>query len=167
MNSFYAQRGVGMIEVLIAILVLAIGALGFAGVQLVAMQNAENANHRSSAMLIAQDAVERIQANSDALSEYTSARSVVVPTSAPAQACTGQCDISQLDLDQLAWVANQSLPNGLIKIDGCDFNGLTCVVLNWGERDGNDNANDIDSCMSSSGINVSEESNCLVMEFSR
>jgi len=167
MNAAYTQRGVGMIEVLIAILVLAVGALGFAGVQLVAMQNAENANHRSAAMLIAQDAVERIQSNPGAIDDYISARSVAVPTAAPTQACTGSCDISQLDLAQLAWVANQTLPNGLIKIDGCDFSGLTCVVVNWGERQEGDNANSIDSCMSASGINVSDESNCLVMEFSR
>lgn len=58
-----AQAGVSMVEVLIAVLVLAVGALGFAGVQVVAMQKSEDANYRSAAMLIAQDAVERIQAN--------------------------------------------------------------------------------------------------------
>ena len=57
-----AQAGVSMVEVLIAVLVLAVGALGFAGVQVVAMQKSEDANYRSAAMLIAQDAVERIQA---------------------------------------------------------------------------------------------------------
>ena len=161
----YAQQGISMIEVLIAILVLAVGALGFAGVQVVAMQKAENANYRSSAMLIAQDAVERIQANSAALDDYLDSDPVATPTTSPTQKCASDCTVSALDLAQLAWSADRSLPNGQIKIDECDFNGQTCVVLNWGEQE--EDVNSIEDCTSDNGINLSEAANCLVMEFSR
>ncbi|MBA6418183.1 type IV pilus modification protein PilV [Pseudomonas sp. 5Ae-yellow] len=160
-----SQIGIGMIEVLIAVLVLAVGALGFAGVQLVAMQKSEDANYRSAAMLIAQDAVERIQANSAKIDDYRRSGAIATPASAPSQTCGAGCDVSGLDLSQLAWSASQTLPNGQIKIDDCDFNGLTCVVLNWGERDGA--ANSIDACTSIDGVNLAEDSNCLVMEFVR
>lgn len=160
-----AQQGISMIEILIAILVLAVGALGFAGVQVVAMQKSENANYRSSAMLIAQDAVERIQANTEALDEYLAADPIEIPETTPQQACTGDCSISALDRSQLAWTVDRNLPNGLIKIDDCEFNGMTCVVLNWGERAGE--GNDIADCTSNDGINLSDDANCLVMEFSR
>lgn len=153
-----------MIEVLIAIIVLAVGALGFAGIQVVAMQKSENANYRSSAMLIAQDAVERIQSNPGELSDYLNGTPIPVPTTAPQQACTGICDISNLDRTQLAWAASQSLPNGRIKIDDCSFNGMSCVVLNWGEQS---DANNVNGCMNASGINLADTANCLVMEFSR
>ncbi|WVM94174.1 type IV pilus modification protein PilV [Halopseudomonas pachastrellae] len=112
-----------MVEVLIAVLVLAVGALGFAGVQVVAMQKSEDANYRSAAMLIAQDAVERIQANAAEIADYRNGTAIVTPSSAPAQTCGNGCDVVDLDLAQLAWAANQTLPNGLIKIDSCDFNG--------------------------------------------
>ena len=41
------QRGVGLIEVMMALLVLAIGVLGYAGMQLTALKAAEDANNRS------------------------------------------------------------------------------------------------------------------------
>jgi len=159
------QRGVGMLEVLIALLVLAVGALGFAGVQMVAMQKSEDANYRSTAMLIAQDAVERIQANPSELADYLSDDPVETPEDVPDQTCSNDCDISALDLSQLAWAASRGLPNGQIKIDGCEFNGLTCVVVNWGGRAAGGNG--IDDCMNDDGINLSEDANCLVLEFSR
>ena len=160
-----AQAGVSMVEVLIAVLVLAVGALGFAGVQVVAMQKSEDANYRSAAMLIAQDAAERIQANAAKIADYRNGAAIATPASLPAQTCGGDCDVADLDLAQLAWAASQTLPNGQVKIDSCDFNGLTCVVLNWGERDGG--ANSIDACTSGAGVNLSEDANCLVMEFVR
>ncbi len=153
-----------MLEVLIALLVLSIGALGFAAIQLVAMQHAEDANYRSYAMLIAQDAVERIQSNPDDVESYLSATPPSPPATAPNQACT-KCAATD-DMAQLAWSASQSLPNGRIKIDECDFNGMYCVVLNWGDK-AEDGAKNIDACMTGAGINSSMDSNCLVMEFSR
>ncbi|SDT92451.1 type IV pilus assembly protein PilV [Halopseudomonas salegens] len=149
-----------MIEVLIAIVVLAVGALGFAGVQVVAMQKSENANYRSNAMLIAQDAVERMQANSEDIDGDGYLQGAIELDGTPDQTCASSCDIVDLDTQQLAWSANQSLPNGEIMIAECAFNGLNCVVLSWGEQD-------IDACMTADGINLSDDANCLVMEFGR
>lgn len=61
------QSGFSMIEVLIAVLILAVGLLGVAGVQVVSMQNTANANLRSQATILAQDMAERIRANGNAL----------------------------------------------------------------------------------------------------
>ncbi len=60
------SRGFTMIEVLIAVLILAIGLLGVAGVQLLSMQQTSNANVRSQVTLYAQDIAERIRANGGA-----------------------------------------------------------------------------------------------------
>ena len=65
------QRGVGLIEVLIALLVLAIGVLGYAGMQLTALKAAEDANNRAQATLLGQDALERFLANETAMATYT------------------------------------------------------------------------------------------------
>ena len=116
-------------------------------------------------MLIAQDAVERIQANTAALNEYLAVDPVKVPENPPEQACADACSISALDLSQLAWTVDRSLPNGKIKIDDCEFNGMKCVVLNWGNQE--EGVNNIADCTSNNGINLADDANCLVMEFSR
>ncbi|MDO6443952.1 MULTISPECIES: type IV pilus modification protein PilV [unclassified Marinobacter] len=60
------QRGFTMIEVLISILVLAIGLLGVAGVQLVSMQQTVNSTLRSEATMYAQTVAERLRSNGGA-----------------------------------------------------------------------------------------------------
>ncbi len=57
------QGGFSIVEVLIAVLILAIGLLGVAGVQLASLQQTTSANLRSQATLYAQDAAERINAS--------------------------------------------------------------------------------------------------------
>ncbi|MBK1888113.1 MULTISPECIES: type IV pilus modification protein PilV [Marinobacter] len=57
------QRGFTMIEILVAVLVLAIGLLGVAGVQLVSMQQTVNSTLRSEATMYAQTVAERLRAN--------------------------------------------------------------------------------------------------------
>jgi len=52
-----------MIEVLVAVLVLAIGLLGVASVQLLSMQQTSNANLRSQVTLHIQDMAEQLRAN--------------------------------------------------------------------------------------------------------
>ncbi len=57
-----ASHGFSMIEVLVALLILAIGLLGVAGVQVISMQNTANANLRTQATIHAQDMAEQIRA---------------------------------------------------------------------------------------------------------
>jgi len=60
-----------MIEVLVAVLVLAVGLLGVAGVQLVSMQQTVNSTLRSEATMHAHTVVERLRSNGDATSLST------------------------------------------------------------------------------------------------
>ncbi|WFM70966.1 type IV pilus modification protein PilV [Halomonas sp. CKK8] len=61
-KKFAKQRGFTLIEVLVALLVLSIGLLGVAAMQLKALQGAHAAYQRSIASLAAQDAQERLWA---------------------------------------------------------------------------------------------------------
>lgn len=61
------HSGFSMIEVLVALLILAIGLLGVAGVQVVSMQNTVSANLRTQATISAQDMAEKIRANGRSL----------------------------------------------------------------------------------------------------
>lgn len=58
-----SSGGFSLIEVLVALLILAIGLLGVAGVQVVSMQNTSNANLRTQATIYAQDMAEQIRAH--------------------------------------------------------------------------------------------------------
>jgi len=57
------QRGVGMIEVLVAVLVLSVGMLGVAGMQLSALRSNQSAYERSVATILASSIAERMAAN--------------------------------------------------------------------------------------------------------
>ncbi len=59
-DSINAQRGFTLLEVLVAVLVLSVGLLGIAGLQLKALQGAHLGYQRSVASLSAQDAQERL-----------------------------------------------------------------------------------------------------------
>ena len=58
-----SQRGFTLIEVLIAIVVLAIGLLGLAGLQASSLKNNTSAYTRSQAQLLAYDMLDRLRAN--------------------------------------------------------------------------------------------------------
>jgi type IV pilus assembly protein PilV len=57
------QRGVTLIEALVALLVLSIGLLGVAGLQMVALRNNHGAHLRSQATVLAYDIADRMRAN--------------------------------------------------------------------------------------------------------
>jgi type IV pilus assembly protein PilV len=57
------QRGFTMLEVLISMIVIALGLLGFAGLQAVSLKNANTAYLRSQATMLSHDIVERMRVN--------------------------------------------------------------------------------------------------------
>ncbi len=59
-------RGFTLIEVLVAIIVLAIGLLGLAGLQLTSLKAADSAYFRSQATLLADDILDRMRSNRSA-----------------------------------------------------------------------------------------------------
>ncbi|MGG7674418.1 type IV pilus modification protein PilV [Pseudomonas sp. WC2] len=74
-GSKYAQEGMTLIEVLVALLILTVGLLGAAAVQLNALKYTDSSRMTSQASFIAYDMMDRIRANSGA--DYT----VTPPTS--------------------------------------------------------------------------------------
>jgi len=57
------QSGVGLVEILVTILVIAIGLLGLAGMQTASMKNINNSHNRALATIAAYDMAERMRAN--------------------------------------------------------------------------------------------------------
>lgn len=65
------QGGFSLLEVLIAMLILAFGALGLAGLQMKTLQSSHSAYQRGLANIIAADTVERLWANAAAAAPLT------------------------------------------------------------------------------------------------
>ena len=61
----HRNQGFTLVEALIALLVLSIGLLGVAALQLIALQNNNNAMFRSQATYLAYDIADRMRANRD------------------------------------------------------------------------------------------------------
>lgn len=62
------QQGATLIEVLVAMLILSVGLLGLAGMQMTALQSNHSAYYRSQATVLAYDVIDRMRANrADAL----------------------------------------------------------------------------------------------------
>lgn len=73
-RSLRQQSGLGLIEILVAVLVLGIGILGVASTQVVSLQMSSQSQNRSQAVLLAEDILDRIRANSDNPGAYALAQ---------------------------------------------------------------------------------------------
>lgn len=64
------QRGLGLIEVLVAVLILGVGLLGLASLQVVSTKMNGGAQQRSQGVLLAYDMLDRIRANMNNAASY-------------------------------------------------------------------------------------------------
>ena len=165
------QRGVGLIEVMVALLVLAIGVLGYAGMQLTALKSAEDANNRAQATLLGQDALERFLANEEAMDTFMNVDNwpnASVPSGEKPDrlndCITQSCDADELadwEIDMLAWQAANFLPGGMIAAGECQHAaGISCVVISWNDQQPEDS-------MTNDGVNVDDGATCVVLEVTR
>ncbi|WP_312960350.1 type IV pilus modification protein PilV [Stutzerimonas nitrititolerans] len=129
-HSYRKEAGATLIEVLVAMVVLAIGLLGLAGLQTTSIQSNHSAYYRSQATLLAGDLADRMRANrTEAL---TNAYVIDFPTSSTTNSVTGTSakkDIAEW-LNQLA----QTLPEGTGKVekDGT----LVTISVRWNDTRG-------------------------------
>ena len=137
------NTGFTLIEVLIAMLVLAVGLLGLAGMQATSLKNNQSAYNRSRATQLAYDLADRMRANVVGKSSYTA----ILPSSAATQTdcltVTTTCtvaDMAQNDLFEWNSTVNSSLPSGIgtISVSG----SIYTIRITWDDdQDGNDTNN--------------------------
>jgi type IV pilus assembly protein PilV len=120
------QVGSSLIEVMIALFVLAIGLLGILSMQTQAIQRNQNANLYSQASMLASDMYEKIRANPTVPSNYamnygSSPRALPACASVQGQVCT---NTAIADWDNNYWLNSLSvlLPSGdgEIVVNGAD-----------------------------------------------
>lgn len=109
------QLGVGLVEVMVALVVLALGLLGMMSMQLTALQQSNQAYQRTQATLLANEMLDRIRANPDALSKYFSATGTTNNNCLSWHSAASGCSANQLAGDDIAsWQTSlqQKLPGG-------------------------------------------------------
>ena len=139
-------RGFTMIEVLVTLVILSVGLLGLAGLQLRAVRNTHNSYLRTQATFIAYDMSDRIRANRNAAlaGKYdaidTAAKTYTDQGCSTTSSSTGsKCTAAELAAqDAYEWKqtltnAKTGLPggSGTVKNNG---DGTFTVSINWNER---------------------------------
>ena len=162
--SIKKQHGVGMIEVLVALVILAIGVLGFSALQLRAVEATAEASNRTMAMNLARDLSERIRINRMGLSDYIAA----INDKTEELGCVGSSDVYKPDCDETK-MANYDATEVITKaaekgqtliMQECDGSERTCIYVAWGKT--TIAAGDVSECMESGSYKPSAQ--CLVME---
>jgi type IV pilus assembly protein PilV len=122
------QRGATLVEVLIAVLVLSIGLLGVAGLQLNALQNNLSAHVRSQASTLAYYIADRMRANRAAA--VAGSYNITFGTPAP----TGTANIYQTDLQNWKAELQNVLPagDGELVVAG----DMAIIRVRWTDRTG-------------------------------
>lgn len=127
LNLKQRQQGVTLVEAMIALLVISIGLLGIASLQLTAMnQNASSLNH-SQAVWYAYNMSDRIRANIDAFAAYDG----IDTSTGYSQDCIGSnCSNAQMVTADAADWANMmtNLPGG-IGVINANADGLLVTVM--------------------------------------
>lgn len=149
-SSARPARGVALIEALVAVLMLSMAALAFAGLQIRGLSTNSSALWRSKAVQLTQEMADRMRANQSGVGAG-SYNSLLTPGTAPSCGSSSACTPAQTaTLDYTGWstaVAN-ALPggSGVVCLDatpddgtaaapGCDGTaGAFAVKVFWNER---------------------------------
>lgn len=140
MRTINTNSGFSLIEVVLATLILAIGLLGLAQLQMLGLQGSVSAYAHSQASLLAYDMADRIRANRAARSAYVTSKT----TRSTTCSATSPCSAEQMaEQDLVAWQQQVSTllvaGVGTITVTGNTFT----ISVNWDDnRDGSVDAKD-------------------------
>ncbi|MHA3048582.1 type IV pilus modification protein PilV [Acinetobacter sp. ANC 4639] len=167
------QQGVGLLEILVALLLLAIGVLGFVGLQLRAVEATSEGFNRIQAMNIARDLAEKIRINNSAITEYQTQLASQANQAASGNNCyvgfctpTAKADFDVYEAYVRATSAGMTL--NMITCPGT-ANGRRCIYVAWGKTDPVDTSATTTGHIActkstSSGFSYNDNSTCIVME---
>jgi|LULL01.1.fsa_nt_gb type IV pilus assembly protein PilV len=170
------QQGVGLVEVLVALLLLAVGVLGYSILQLRAVDASSEALSRSQGMLIVRSLAENMRANPAAQSNYPAVvrgyTNITAAPTAPTPSCSNNlCTPEQMARFDAFMAARSAFEIGMnVTMSACPGVGSApiqrqCLFVAWGNTvlSATSTTADVSSCMNTSGVYING-SNCLMME---
>jgi type IV pilus assembly protein PilV len=129
-------RGFTMIEVLVAIFVLAIGLLGLAGLQAASLKNNTSAYTRSQAQLLAYDMLDRMRSNMQGVTNGAYDDLLAAAPVDPNCISAG-CSVAQLaNHDAFEWsnLLSQTLPSGTGEVTGNGSGSIFTITVMWDDE---------------------------------
>ncbi|MDM1276962.1 type IV pilus modification protein PilV [Acinetobacter indicus] len=174
MNNYYGQRGVGLMEVLVALVILAIGVLGFSALQLKGIEAAQEANEQAVAINIARDLAERMRINRTALLHYKSSindqienedncTTINTVTSGSNKIQLPKCNAENMAHHDATEITKKAKSMGqTVVIDDCVKSGLSCIYVAWGTT--SISSDSLDECINETTGAYIANSQCLVLE---
>lgn len=170
------QKGVGLIEVMVALIVLAIGILGFIMLQIRALEATSESSQRVQAINIARDLAERIRVNRDGwvdsktksyLTEMSNAVNQIDDNDKDCGTanCSGP-ELADYDVHEIVTFArslgmSMNMMHCPRQADSTMSNGRYCVYIAWGDTSATNDTGMTD-CTNGPSYNV--KSTCLIME---
>lgn len=147
-------KGFSLIELLIAMVILAIGLIGMASLMLTSMQSNQSAAQRSAAIVLSYDLVERMRSNPDQVKLYIGSigdpGSLIDPCDTSG-ACDGGMNATELSgNDLLNWAIQlqRSIPGSAAIVqqiappNGDEY----CIAIFWPQNQANIVAADATAC---------------------
>lgn len=136
MNITSTQRGAGLIEVMVTVLILSTSLLGLAALQNRSLQYNHSAYLRSQANILAYDLLDRIRINRKNANDYD--------LDIDSNAVTG-AGLIGTDLNEWRTNLSRALPGGAGGV-ACNDDGICTVTIRWEEQEGTDaDDNDADT----------------------
>jgi type IV pilus assembly protein PilV len=140
-ESTHDQAGFSLLEVLIALAVLAIGLLGLASLQVYGTRYNHTAYSRTQATMMIYDMIDRMRANPVGVSSgsystvYANGSGSISAPNCAAVSCSS-ADLANYDMNGWKVALEATLPDGQGQISTAGF--TTTVALRWTERANND-----------------------------
>lgn len=133
------QSGIGLVEVLIAVLILAIGLLGLASMQTNGMRMTNGSMSRSQAVFLANDIVERARANRDNREDYALAPDADGNVGACNLALAYDATLTVAQNDMAEWLNSLAclLPEADASIAFVTASNRMTVTVDWNRSAGN------------------------------
>jgi type IV pilus assembly protein PilV len=132
-------RGFTLLEILVTLFVIALGVLGTAGLQAIAMKMSQGGQLRSQAVILGLDLLERIEANNPGAVAGSYAP-VTLPTAYAKDCALAYCLPSELatyDLVQFKNRVEAQLPGAVVTVTSAGAGPITYTVqIEWEERIG-------------------------------
>ena len=170
MRTQHRQLGVGLMEVLVALLILSIGVMGFIALQYRAVEATAESSARIQAINLARDLAERMRVNRGAENVYIDQLNTANNQINSSVDCFEfDCQSNQLADFDVAQIVRKARTTGMtVNILDCQGNadGRHCIYVAWGDTATTAAASEASpeegDC--TSGTSYAPNSTCLIME---
>lgn len=177
--SHVNQRGIGLVEVMVALMLLAIAVLGFSAMQMTAVKATDESLMRTRALTVMRGGAEMMRANPDGIASFKSALQNTTSTvsvdgetidigSCMQSSTVKSCTINQLAARDALTLKNHASKNDMqINIETCPGTAgnqeKQCLIASWSTTKPIFNNTDTDACAKKDGTYKSG-AQCFIME---